>query len=91
MDPDPDQMPVDPGLDFDVPAQQAYFLYSVLPDKIEGMAGIWLGKDYTGLMDIMDIYSMENKKDIMDYLIYMIQVAREAYAAEREQQSKMRK
>lgn len=91
VQPDPEQFPIDPSLDFDMEAQQAYFLYSILPDKIDSMGGIWLGKDFSGLMDIMDIYSVRNKKDVMDYLVFMIQIARTAYAKERELQDKMRK
>ena len=43
--------------------QQALFLFNVLPDKVEGMNGVWLGKEYAGLMDIMNIYEIDNKKE----------------------------
>ena len=90
-EPDPEKMPIDPSIDFDTLAQQAFFLYHVLPDKIESMAGIWLGKDYSGLMDIMNIYNIEHKREVLDYLLFMIQTARDAYTVQRENQSKMRK
>jgi hypothetical protein len=54
------------------------------------MGGIWLGKDFSGIGDIMDIYQMSEKKDVMDYLIYMIQIARETQAKERDMQSKLK-
>jgi len=82
-------MPVDPMLDFELPAQQAFFVYNVLPDKIDSMGGIWLGKDFSGIGDILDIYAHSNKREVLDYLIYMIQTARSAYAKERELQSKL--
>ncbi len=91
QEPNPDEMPIDPSLDFDVIAQQAFFLYHTLPDKVEGMAGLWLGKEFGGLLDIMNIYSIEHKREVMDYLLYMIQIARDCYSQERDNQSKMRK
>jgi hypothetical protein len=55
------------------------------------MGGIWLGKELAGILDIMIIYDIDRKREVMDYLLYMIQTARTAYAAKREQESKMRK
>lgn len=57
--------PLDPS-DLSIEAQQALLLMNILPDKIEGMNGIWLGKDYTGLSDIMNIYNMINWRDTFD-------------------------
>jgi hypothetical protein len=90
IEPNPNQMPIDPSVDFSYQVQQAFFLYSSLSDKIDSMGGIWLGKDLSGVLDLMTIYNINNKKEVMDYLLYMIQTARGAYAALREQQSKMR-
>ena len=49
-------MPVDPDVEFDSLAQRAYMVYTILPDKIDSMAGVWLGKDFSGIGDILDIY-----------------------------------
>jgi len=84
-------MPVDPDVEFDSLAQRAYMVYTILPDKIDSMAGVWLGKDFSGIGDILDIYcSKEDKKDVLEYLIFMIQIARQTYAEERERQSKLK-
>lgn len=83
-------MPIDPTIDFDLPAQQAFFIYHALPDKIDSMGGVWLGKELAGILDIMTIYEIERKREVMDYLLFMIQTARSAYATKREQESKMR-
>ena len=91
QEPDPEQMPIEPIIDFDLPAQQAFFLYHTLPDKIDSMGGIWLGKELAGILDIMIIYDIYRKREVMDYLLFMIQTARSAYSSKREQESKMRK
>ena len=49
-------------------AQCALVLFQALPDNWEGMSGSWLGKDYSGLMDIMNIYQMDNKKEVFELL-----------------------
>ncbi len=77
--------------DFDSEAQQAYQMFLILPDKIDSMGGVWLGKDFSGVGDLFKIYKIRNKRDVMDYLVYMIQVARESYAKEREIQSNVKK
>lgn len=77
--------------DFDYTVQQAFYIYNILPDLIEGMAGIWLGKNFSGIGDILDIYGITKKKEVLEYLVYMIQVARESYAADRDRQLKTRK
>ncbi len=78
--------------------QQALFLFNVLPDKVEGMNGVWLGKEYAGLMDIMNIYSMSDRSEVMDFLIVCVGEASKVYEKQRkleqkkiESQSKIRK
>ena len=84
-------MPIDPTTDFDSIAKQAFFLYHALPDKIDSMGGVWLGKELAGVLDIMIIYEIERKREVMDYLLFMIQTASSAYSAKRDQESKARK
>ena len=61
-EPNEDEMPKDPShLSYNV--QSALILYNALPDIWEGMSGTWMGKDYSGLMDIMNIYEIDNKKE----------------------------
>jgi len=68
---EPEEEPVDvETLSFE--AQQALLLFNILPDKIEGMNGVWLGKEFSGLTDIMSIYEMINFKDTMDFLLIII-------------------
>jgi hypothetical protein len=91
IEPDPEEFPIDPALDFCYEAQQAYHMFCILPDSIDSMGGIWLGKNFAGLNDLFEIYHINNKYEVMDYLVYMIQIAKESYAKERELQSKIKK
>ena len=84
---DEEEIPLDIG-DLSYNSQQALFLFNVLPDKVEGMNGIWLGKEYAGLADIMDIYEIENRKDVLDLLQICIREASKVYAKQREQANK---
>jgi len=64
---DENAMPKDPStLSFEV--QQALRLLNVLPDKWEGMSGTWLGKDYAGLDAILNIYEIDNVRDVFELL-----------------------
>jgi hypothetical protein len=89
-----DDEPLEPS-DLPISAQQALILMNVLPDKVEGMSGVWLGKEYSGLSDIMTIYQMIDWKETFE----MLQVCIEEYSkyydeqrkqAERKSKSKMR-
>ena len=69
-----------------------------MPDKVEGMNGVWLGKDYAGLGDIMEIYDFDNRREVLDLLQICIQEASTEYEKQREvaqkqaeTQAKMRK
>tara|TARA_Y100000034_G_C6791903_1_gene354646 strand:+ start:562 stop:852 length:291 start_codon:yes stop_codon:yes gene_type:complete len=84
-EPEEENMPVDPS-DLSYNCQQAIVLFQILPDKIEGMAGMWLGKDYSGLFDIMRLLDIFDKKRVFELLQICISEAHKHY----EQQSKMR-
>ena len=71
--------------------QCALVLFNCLPDKWEGMSGSWMGKDYSGLMDIMDIYQMDNKKDIFTLLKIAEHEAAKFYSEKRKQQESLAK
>ena len=62
-----DEIPKDPSeLPYD--AQVALILLNSLPDSWEGMSGTWMGKDYSGLSAIMDIYDVQNRKTVFELL-----------------------
>ena len=84
---DEEEIPLDIS-DLSYDSQQALLLFNILPDKVEGMNGIWLGKEYAGLADIMDIYEIDNRKDVLDLLQICIREASKVYAKQREQANK---
>lgn len=89
-EPDEEEIPVD-YTDLEENCQQALRLFNILPDKIEGMNGIWLGKDYAGIGDIMSIYSIPFNSDIFDLLQVCIQEASHHYENQRKMRESSRK
>jgi len=84
---DEKEIPLDIN-DLSYNCQQAVLLFNILPDKVEGMNGVWMGKEYAGLMDIMDIYETENRKDVLDLLQICSREASKVYERQREQAQK---
>jgi hypothetical protein len=72
-------------------AQQALILLNALPDIWEGMSGSWLGKNYNGLIDIMNIYEIENKKEVFELLKIAENELSKYYAQKRKEQESMSK
>lgn len=58
-EPDPDQIPVE----FDelpVQVQRALEMYSYLADRWEGMSGTYMGKDYSIVFNLFNVYDIDN-------------------------------
>ncbi len=67
-EPREEEMPKDPGfLPFEV--QSALIIFNILPDKFEGMSGTWLGKDFSALEAIMNIYDIYDRKEVLEYIL----------------------
>lgn len=82
-----EDIPIEPG-DLSYETQQALLLFSVLPDKIEGMNGVWLGKDFSGIGDIFDFYEIEGRRQVFELLTYIIKRYRKYYDKQRELKSR---
>lgn len=80
-----DEIPADPS-EFSIEVQQALVIFNILPDKIEGFNGLWLGKEMAGIFDLMQIYGVTEPKEVMQY----ISVCRDEYMKYYENQRKIR-
>jgi hypothetical protein len=89
-EPNEDEMPKDPSV-FSLEVQQALILFRALPDKWEGFSGTWMGKEYAGLMDIMNIYQIEDKKKVFELLKVAEHEAEKYYSQKKKEQESLAK
>ena len=90
VEPKEEDIPKDPST-FSLEAQQALIMLNVLPDKWEGMSGTWLGKEYAGLLDIMELYQIDDKKQVFELLKVCEDELGKFYAERRKQQEQLSK
>lgn len=83
-------MPIDPSY-LSIDSQNALILLSVLRDVFEGMSGTWMGKDYSGISDIMDFYEMENRRRVFELLQVGEKELGKFYAQKQKEQQQMSK
>ena len=89
-EPKEEELPKEPShLSYNI--QGALILYNALPDVWEGMSGSWMGKDYSGLMDIMNIYELENRREIFTHLKIEEGEASKFYAEKQKQKESLDK
>ena len=50
-------------------SQIALLLFNHLPDRIEGMSGSWLGKDFSALETFMNIYEVDNRREVLEFIM----------------------
>ena len=85
-EPKEEDLPQD-GSNLSLECQQALTILNALPDNWEGMNGTWLGKDYSGLSAVMDIYEIESRREVFELLKEAESMLGKYYA----QQTKSRK
>ena len=85
-EPKEEELPQD-GANLSLECQQALTILNALPDNWEGMNGTWLGKDYSGLSAVMDIYQVESRREVFELLKEAESILGKYYA----QQTKSRK
>jgi hypothetical protein len=84
-EPRDEEMPKDPSLlPFEV--QLSLLIFNILPDRVEGMSGTWMGKDLNALESIMNIYEVEDKRSVLEYILLIQREYSEYYS----KQQKMR-
>lgn len=89
-EPDENQIPIDPST-LSLEAQQALILLSSLPDNWEGMSGSWMGKDYSGLVAIMDIYEVDDRRAVFELLQVCERELGKYYEQKRKEQESLAK
>ena len=82
-----EDIPIEPG-DLSYETQQALLIFNVLPDKLEGMNGLWLGKEFSGIGDIFDFYEIEDRREVFELLTYIIGQYGNHYEKQRELRSR---
>jgi len=82
-EPNEDEMPKDPSL-LPIEAQNALIVFNTLPDKIEGMSGTWLGKDFSALEAIMNIYDIYDRREVLEYILLIQREYSEYYSKQQK-------
>lgn len=67
--------------------QLALIIFNVLPDRVGGMSGVWLGKDFSALEYIMSLYEVDHPKDIFELILVVQQEYSKHYAEEQKRES----
>jgi len=67
IEPDPDEMPPEIG-DYPYEVQVAFFVHDLLPDRVEGMSGHYMGKDMSALGTMLDIWEVQDRKTILYFI-----------------------
>lgn len=76
--------------DFPDEIQEALNIYFRLRDDWDGFSGTYMGKNFTGLADILDIYqvSKENKQNVLDWIFIIDRVRSKCIADAKPKDSK---
>jgi len=72
-----------------IESQQALYIYNILPDKVDGAAVGWYGKDYSELSFFLELYDIYDYRKVVDLIL----VCNSEYAkfCDRERQKADRK
>ena len=85
-------MPLDSS-DFPYEVQVAFFIFGFLEDVWEGMSGSYIGKQYSNIEYLFNLYEIEDKKTILTIikLYESILVEYRANKAEQKRQAEKRR
>lgn len=90
IEPDPNEIPTDVE-DLSYESQKALIIFRALPDKIEGMSGTYVGKDYSGLGTLLEIYEVEDKKHVFELINILSIETQKHYQREQQQKARTKK
>lgn len=80
-------MPLSPS-DFPLEVQAAFFVYNLLPDRIEGFSGIYLGKDFAEFNMICEMYEVSDRKNTFEICKLYDSIIIKHYADKYKQEAK---
>ena len=85
-------MPLDPS-DFPEEVQVAFFIFSFLTDRWEGMSGTYMGKNWDSIEYIMSLYEIQNPRIVFRFMkMYEIELVNyRAQEAEKRRKAEERK
>jgi len=89
-EPDEDRIPIEAS-SLSIEAQQALIILNSLQDMWDGMNGTWLGKDYSGLLAVMDIYEIDDRRSVFELLKVAETELDKFYAQKRKEQESLSK
>lgn len=71
--------------DFPLEVQECFQVYSCLQDNWEGMSGTYLGKNLTGVFEVMKIYNIENQQFALELIGLIDKYRSEQYVEQQKQ------
>lgn len=74
--------------DLALEVQEALNVYSKLKDEWDAMNGVYLGKNFNGVLDIFDIYEITDKKGTLDIILIIDKCRAKAIEAKRPKNTK---
>lgn len=86
QEPDPTKMPLDSS-SFPEEVQVAFFMFSLLTDRWDGMSGSYLGKSWEGVEYFFKIYDIDDPSTIV-YIMKMYEGLIVSHKAEKAEQQR---
>lgn len=86
QEPDPDKMPLTAS-DFPAEVQVAFFIFGFLEDEWEGMSGTYMGKRWSNIEYLFNLYEVDTPKTIL-YIMKMYETIIVNYRSEKAAQKR---
>ena len=69
-EPDPDKAPLE-TYHFPAEVQYAFAIHNLMPDRWDGMNGVYLGKDWSSLGTLLAIHEIKSEQIIVYFIKYI--------------------
>ena len=89
-EPDENEIPKEIS-SLDYTSQVALMLFNILSDKIEGMNGVWIGKDFSSLEVFMNICEIDNRQEVLDRIFIIHREFEKHYSEQQKMKESMSK